>query len=146
MFLLKVLVAFLSVANVQSSEMEWGTIGSKVPYPISDMGATVFPTFSGSQIPSDSIILTGGCSSPNGNEHAYDANYYCNEFTNKVAIFYPSTALWDDDLIPNMLRPRYRHCAVEVEGKLYVIGGRNGDADTAIAQIDVSLRLITRSA
>ena len=139
MFLTKILFVLLSVTNVQSSDMEWGTIGSKIPYPISDLGATVFPTYSGSQILSDSIILTGGCSSTNGNEHAYDANFYCNEFTDKVAIFYPSTALWDDDLIPNMLTPRYRHCAVEAEGKLYVIGGRTGDADTAVAQIDVSL-------
>jgi N-acetylneuraminic acid mutarotase len=136
MSLPKILVALLSVANVQSSDIEWVTLGSKIPYTVSDMSATVFPAFSGSKIVSDSIILTGGCSSPNGNEH-FEGNFYCNEFTDKVSIFYPSTAKWDDDLVPNMLIPRYRHCAVEVKGKLYVVGGRT-DNDLAVSQVDVS--------
>lgn len=126
------------------STITWIPLIKKLPQPLSDLTATLYPrnvqytTVSNSHDDiSGSIILTGGCSHPNGNiefQIGEDLLYVCPEITNQTWAFNPYTETLRR--LPDMKVPRYRHSAVIVNDNLYVIGGVDVE-DNIINHIDV---------
>lgn len=147
------------IPSVQA-DISWMALCQTLPIPLSDMTATFVPTTfrvdadadtdtsnSTAKFLAGSIILTGGCSDPNGNSavqtESGDTEYYCGKITNRTYVFYPQTERIRR--LPDMLVERYRHAAVFVEdGRLYVVGGRALD-DTVVSQIDVSCEYLYMS-
>jgi len=98
----------------------WDTLAETLPNPVSDMTATLIP---GQKNADDDIILiAGGCSSEKGNEKAGE-DFYCMEVTKEMYSFNVNTKIFTK--MKDMPEPRYRHAAVAIYGKLYIVGGRN---------------------
>ena len=110
-----------------------------MPESKSDFSATYFDgAIEGSSAEnksSRSIILLGGCSAENGNVYIENEGFYCNIFSSTATIFFPETHEFGS--MPDMPEARTRHTAAAVDGKLYVIGGRDGE-DKVLANIIVS--------
>lgn len=87
---------------------------SSLPSPRSDFTATTV---------NDKIILTGGCIG----RQTYQSwgGYGCNAVDKKTIIYHPKTDSFTT--APDMPRARYRHSAVAVGEKVYVMGGTNLD-------------------
>ena len=92
------------------------------------------------------IILTGGCSSPHGNqfmENGEDEFFFCAQLSKKAYAFSPTPPktqfqTWTGDFITlaDMPRERARHASVQVwSQQVCVIGGRDL-TDTLVAEID----------
>lgn len=102
------------------------------------MSATYLPTYDESSLKSDAIILAGGCTSGNKN---FGVGYFCETFSKEAYAFYPSTENFEQ--LPDMPVKRYRHAAAVIDGKIYLVGGRNQDesnpenSDELVKQIDV---------
>eukprot|EP00558_Chaetoceros_sp_UNC1202_P009664 CAMPEP_0197247582 /NCGR_PEP_ID=MMETSP1429-20130617/29418_1 /TAXON_ID=49237 /ORGANISM="Chaetoceros sp., Strain UNC1202" /LENGTH=388 /DNA_ID=CAMNT_0042708521 /DNA_START=135 /DNA_END=1301 /DNA_ORIENTATION=+ len=100
-----------------------------MPTGISDFTATYFDgkiTTSDDKDHSRSIVLLGGCSDENGNKWVGEGDYpgfYCMDFTNEATVFFPATQEFSS--IQGMPEERTQHSTVAVDGKLYVIGGRD---------------------
>lgn len=112
------LVALCSAAKVEAS---WNTLTETLPHPVSDMTATLIPSEKNTD--DDLIYIAGGCSSEKGNEKMGENFYGCAEVTNEMYAFNVKTKTFTK--MKDMPEPRYRHAAVEIYGKLYVVGGRN---------------------
>lgn len=94
----------------------------------------------------NAIILTGGCSSPNGNqfiENGEDEYFTCTELSRKAYVFRPippktQFQAWTGDFktLKDMPRERARHVSFQVwDGKVCVIGGRDA-MDKLVSEID----------
>lgn len=121
-----------------------------MPYPLSDMTAVVFkkneriPAPNGVEIeyqivPEDRVYLFGGCTSDqtctvDKTDPYLPRTCYCQSITNKCTYYIPGTNKW------KMCAPapteRYRHAWAKVDGKVYLIGGRDV-ADSIITKIDI---------
>lgn len=112
----------------------------KLPQSLSDFTATYFDgaiTTSDDKSHRRAIVLLGGCSSEKGNEYVAEGpfpGYYCMEFSDEALVFFPGTQEFSS--IPSMPGARTRHTAVAMDGKLYVIGGRDS-ADALISNVIV---------
>lgn len=84
----------------------------------------------------DSILLLGGCSGNNTlvKFTADESAYICNVVSNTSLIYLPKSDTYKT--IPDMPRHRFRHAAVAVGSKVYVLGGTD-DTDEVIAEVDV---------
>ncbi len=113
-----------------------------MPYPVSDMTATVFDgiAYNGNDDDDDStdddarIYIVGGCIS----NQTFDATldmYICTDVTNKITYYKPYQNIWVDNLTPAPTA-RFRHVAARLGTKLYIAGGRDV-YDTIISTIDV---------
>lgn len=118
-------MAFISIC--MGHEDEWKELSVKIPKAISDQSATYIES-------KDMIILAGGCDGPKGNEGAGNNDYFCMSVGNKAYGFTPSTGSFSS--VADMPVARYRHAAVNIGTKLYLIGGRDVN-DALIPQIDV---------
>jgi len=68
----------------------------------------------------ENLILAGGCVEqicPGG------SSCFCNNVTATVESYLPLTDTWIQ--LPSMPSPRYRHAAVAIGNKMYVVGGRD---------------------
>jgi hypothetical protein len=92
------------------------------------------PRSDGSATPTESeIIIAGGCI---GKQVKFDWGYGCDTITDSSSAFNPSTGTFT--ALPSMPRKRYRHTAVNVNNKIYVMGGTNLDyPEPVLASIDV---------
>jgi hypothetical protein len=81
------------------------------------------------------IYLVGGCDDPQGNAYQKEMDIYaCTSLTAQTWAYNPDDGVFLSlDAAP---RPRYRHTAANVEGKIWVLGGRTV-TDELITEIDV---------
>ncbi len=84
------------VAQAHGDDIKFSLSTVKLPIGVSDMTATYVPDFKGTG--AEAILLTGGCSSENGNEKVVEekdgvdiTNFYCMDITSRAFVFYPST-------------------------------------------------------
>ena len=113
---------------------EWFKLTSSLPIKMSDMSASYIPYNKHNHLSYDYILIAGGCISQNGNAYSefklegeLVGGYYCSEITDQVFAFHVGTA--ETVSLPNMLSKRYRHGAVVLENRLYVVGGRTQVGD-----------------
>lgn len=113
----------------------------EIPTPLSDMSVDML-TLNGNT--EQSIILTGGCNSADGNvyfEADWGEGFACSSVTSKVYAFDPirnsTTSTWTGTFtaLAEMPRPRNRHASSLVNGLLCVFGGRTV-SDALIAEVD----------
>ena len=136
----------VTVPTLVSADYEVGLKLSKIPevMPIkaSDFTATYFDgSIEGSTADnksSHSIILLGGCSAEIGNVYVADGDFpgfYCSIFSDQASIFYPEDGTFGK--LPSMPQARTRHTAAVVDGKVYVVGGRDKN-DAIVKDVIVS--------
>lgn len=90
-----------------------------LPIKVSDQSATTVNNL---------IYIIGGCIGD-------QVGYTCPAITGKIQLFSPRLNSFTTEL-PDAPRPRYRHSAVAVGSKIFVIGGRDL-ADNTISEVDV---------
>lgn len=115
----------------QKNMITWNTLTETLPNPVSDMTATLIPGHKDND--DDIILIAGGCSSEKGNEKVGE-DFYCMEVTNEMYSFNVNTKAFTK--MKDMPEARYRHAAVAIYGKLYIVGGRDV-ADNLIPAIIV---------
>jgi hypothetical protein len=101
---------------------------------MSDMSATLYGGI---------VYLAGGCDSADGNVYS-DAigEFICNSSSDALYGFnYRTNSVQELAIMPT---PRYRHAAVAVNGRLWLVGGRTVDDDSIIGQVDVSTSQLAR--
>lgn len=123
--------------EVDHDEVQFVEYSKKLDYSVSDFTATYFDGFITKTEKKDlkrSIVLIGGCTAENGNSWVDGefSGYYCSEFTDKVTAFFPGTGEFQE--LESLPEARTRHTAVSLDGKIYVIGGRNAD-DALIPEV-----------
>mmetsp|Transcript_17444 Transcript_17444/g.28539 ORF Transcript_17444/g.28539 Transcript_17444/m.28539 type:complete len:439 (+) Transcript_17444:11-1327(+) len=159
-------VAALLICGATYAETDpWSFLSVRIPSSLSDMaichasyGGTVSDTpadademstadsQSTTQGEIDVIILTGGCSSPDGNqfiENGADEFFVCAQLSKKAYAFEPippktQFQAWTGEFrtLADMPRERSRHASVQIwSQQLCVIGGRDV-TDTLVAEID----------
>jgi len=85
----------------------------------------------------DKIFLFGGCAADQVRAPWDSSSFYCPTITNRCDVFDPITKEWNDGTkCTDAPRVRYRHTAVAVDNKIYLIGGVDGN-DDAVNEIDV---------
>lgn len=135
-----VLILFLSCAH-GASVVEWDVSNIQLPMALSDMSATFLPYVTNSKIlDGNSIVIAGGCNAEKGNEFFdgpgdNDDFFFCSSISAKAYGFEPQRERFM--ILADMPRPRYRHAAVEINGKIWLVGGRTVPEDEIIAEIDV---------
>jgi len=117
-------------ALVETLTWSWNDV--KMPYPVSDAISTYVKGPNGDE--DGFIIITGGCDHKDGNKRGDGGNFYCLSVTTRTLKFDPFGNKFTE--LPGAPRPRYRHAAVLVGKKVYVIGGRDVD-DNIVEHIDV---------
>lgn len=121
------LVVCASASHEKVLDMEWKE-NAQLPFPRSDMSATTH--VGADQV--TSIYVVGGCSA---NQILGPPDMYiCPEITDKCTAFVPSTN--SHTACASAPRARYRHAAANVNGKVWLVGGRDA-ADKLITEIDV---------
>lgn len=131
LFLLSSLLGFAQAA-IDSTPYKWVTHSEQLPKPLSDMSATLDEA-------SGTIYIMGGCDNINGNERVtipeLDEFFSCPSITNAMYGFDLETGAIDMSL-PSAPRERTRHTAALVDGKIWMIGGRDSE-DSIIQEIDI---------
>eukprot|EP00560_Eucampia_antarctica_P009719 CAMPEP_0197829398 /NCGR_PEP_ID=MMETSP1437-20131217/5838_1 /TAXON_ID=49252 ORGANISM="Eucampia antarctica, Strain CCMP1452" /NCGR_SAMPLE_ID=MMETSP1437 /ASSEMBLY_ACC=CAM_ASM_001096 /LENGTH=442 /DNA_ID=CAMNT_0043431035 /DNA_START=298 /DNA_END=1626 /DNA_ORIENTATION=+ len=127
---------FMLSSHVANSELiekltwSWNTV--KMNYKAADVIATYMKGPNGDE--DGFIIITGGCDHVDGNVGADDGNFYCGSITDKALKFDPfGNSFSELEAAPHK---RYRHSAVAIGKKLYLIGGRDLQ-DNFVEEIDV---------
>lgn len=114
----------------------WNVIDAQLPEPVSDHSSTFVGGFE------PGIYIAGGCDSPRGNTYV-DADgleldfFLCESISDDLHIFNPDTMTFRTSSA-KLPRARYRHAAVEAQGKLWLVGGRTVPEDLIIPEVDVS--------
>lgn len=117
--------------HTHGAGVEW-TDMSGMPVARSDLSATVV-TVGGY----DKIYLFGGCSADQVKAPWDDTMYYCPTITSRCDVFDISSQEWGaDDDCTDAPRVRYRHAAVAVDNKIFLVGGVDGN-DDEVQHIDV---------
>jgi len=123
-----------SVPQMDFNPLKFSSGKTRMPYPVSDMTASVAPATSSSLDPL--VFIVGGCDSPQGNVRAEwdDSMFYCSTVTDRTIAYDPA----QDTFVSkkNMLRERYRHAAAVVNGMIWIIGGRDAD-DNTVHEVDM---------
>mmetsp|Transcript_16969 Transcript_16969/g.38186 ORF Transcript_16969/g.38186 Transcript_16969/m.38186 type:complete len:406 (-) Transcript_16969:74-1291(-) len=134
-------IIFLLAPKIITGHVDGEWLETKdLPFGRSDMTATtvsLYDTTEGHGM----IYIAGGCIS--GNEYqVFDdwEGYDCVEITDQFLSFEPNDEEDDYDGKYVILEPmpvaRFRHAAVDVDGKLWIIGGRDRDG-AVVKQIDI---------
>jgi Kelch motif len=100
---------------------------TSLPKPLSDLTATLY---------GETVYLAGGCDAANGN--VYDdtiKTFVCSSASDSLYAFSYRTLKVKE--LASMPVKRYRHAAVAVNGMLWLVGGRDTEADAIIGQVDV---------
>ena len=126
----KSLLLFLAsfVPGVISGQVTWEELEVNLPMPVSDISATYDEA-------TDRIYLIGGCDDPQGNSQLTPTLFVCSSITAKGFAFNPNDFTFEN--LPDAPRERYRHSASNVNGKIWLVGGRTV-SDVVIPEIDVS--------
>ena len=112
----------------------WEELDTQLPKPISDHTATRV-----GQV----VYLAGGCDAKNGNKWDEEARRFsCSRLSQSFYSFDLSDESNTTTILPDMPVPRYRHAAVAVKNKLFIVGGRNVN-DSIVEQVDVSVPFVT---
>lgn len=129
--------SFLAHSNAGATHemktVNWELINEKLPMPLSDMSATYDEA-------TGLIFLVGGCDDPQGNSQLTPDLFICNSITEKGYSFNPIDGEFKE--LPPAPRARYRHTASNVEGKIWLVGGRTLE-DLVIPEVDVSAHELT---
>lgn len=96
-----------------------------MPYPVSDMSATRIGT---------KVYIVGGCAADQVRAPWDNSSFFCQGLTDKCTIYDLETLLFT--ACANAPRARYRHTATDVNGKVWLAGGRDVD-DNIIQELDV---------
>mmetsp|Transcript_39286 Transcript_39286/g.77270 ORF Transcript_39286/g.77270 Transcript_39286/m.77270 type:complete len:377 (+) Transcript_39286:94-1224(+) len=125
------LCTLVAVATVSAEEMQldmkWKAV-APLPFPRSDMTATP-NTQNGKTL----IYVIGGCSKDQG--WVEDAKMHlCPQVTDKCTVYDPAEN--KHKVCAPAPRPRYRHAAANVKGKIWLAGGRTLE-DNLINEVDV---------
>jgi len=116
-------IFILGLITTCLAAQKWATLTS-MPTPRSDLSAVV--------VNNAFVLVAGGCVSQTcPAELSYCT---CQAVTTKLEAFYPTNSTWIT-LAP-LPRQRFRHGAAVVNGKMYLIGGRD-NTDTIITEVDV---------
>jgi len=110
----------------ESVTFAWTFLDVRLEKPLSDHTATLL---------NGKIYLAGGCDSEKGNE--FDENigeFICTSISDSLYSFDRETAALEK--LENLPRARYRHAAVGVNNKIWLLGGRNL-LDNVTTQVDV---------
>ena len=123
----------VSLANAQTT-FGWEELDTKLPKAISDHTATRY-----GQI----VYLAGGCDAENGNTWNEDARrFLCLSVSQSFYSFDLSPGASNmTQILPDMPVRRYRHAAVAVHNKVFLVGGRDFN-DSIVEQVDVSTVVI----
>jgi Galactose oxidase, central domain len=116
-----------NVHHVLVEPKEWVDQTVVLPYPVSDMTATVV---------GDIAYIVGGCSGPNNRVQAESFEFFtCSVVTNKTIAFDLVKSTFTD--LVDTPAPRYRHAAAyDGNGHLWIMGGRD-NTDKVILTVDV---------
>lgn len=125
--ILPILAQSLLFAKSRSVKIDFEEDVAKLPMPMSDMSATYDES-------TDRIYLVGGCDDPQGNSQLQPDLFVCFSITDKAFSFDPATATFEE--LPAAPRARYRHTASNVDGKIWLVGGRTIE-DFVIPEVDV---------
>lgn len=98
-----------------------------LPMPMSDMSSTYDEG-------TDRIYIVGGCDDPQGNSQIAPDFFICASITDKAFAFDPLEGTFEE--LAAAPRARYRHTAANIDGKIWLVGGRTLD-DFVIPEIDV---------
>lgn len=119
---------FFHKANAQlSTRIEVEEQPQKLPKPLSDMTATFVDE-------TQLIYIFGGCDDPQGNSQFQPDLFICGSITSTGFSFNPLDG--EFEALPDAPRARYRHTASNVNGKIWLVGGRTIE-DNLIPEIDV---------
>lgn len=116
MTLLSSLLCFSVPKTTNVHTIEWKDTGIRLLKAVSDTTATAI---------GDSIIIAGGCISSNQFIDGEYPGYYCTEVTEDTSLFDPVKKVFSSS--GQLSGPRYRHAAVELDGKVYVVGGKDAN-------------------
>lgn len=108
-------------------DYSWEQLEVNLPMPVSDISATYDEA-------TDRIYIIGGCDDPQGNSQLTPTLFICSSITAKGFAFNPNDLTFES--LPDAPRDRYRHSASNVNGKIWLVGGRTVD-DIVIPEIDV---------
>jgi hypothetical protein len=100
---------------------------AQLPKPLSDMTAT----YLGSS--DDGVYIAGGCDDPNGNVFVDDPDFpgfSCGSISDTLYRFDVSESTIRE--VAKMPRPRYRHAAFGIQGRLWLVGGRDLNDDIVV--------------
>lgn len=127
MISLAILLCISTKITVTYSHNTWEYLNSTLPKGISDMTATYSDSNS-------NIYIFGGCDS--GNSRAdFDPNMFiCTNVSDEGYIFDPSDNSFTST--KTMPRTRYRHSSAILDGKIYLVGGRDV-MDNILTDVDV---------
>lgn len=131
MFYLSITLLLLSIHRNHAKQRSHGEMRDtiRLPAPRSDLTATnaFAPNEEGDL--TAAIYLMGGCEhyKPNGEE-------YCAQVTNNTWSYEPYENIFVER--SHMPRSRYRHIAKTIDGKIWVLGGRDQNA-RLISEIDI---------
>lgn len=126
LFLLSNKITAITPAHDATENVEYAYLDTKLPQPLSDMTATYL---------SSKIYLFGGCNSPEGNKWFNEySTFVCGNVTDAAYAYDPESSSFEE--LKTMPRPRYRHATVAIDGKLWVVGGRDVN-DGTVAEVDV---------
>jgi len=122
-------VKILAVLVTYVKANKWVFLETNLPKPMSDMTATYDSGTS-------KIYIFGGCDSYNGNERLEPGSsiFACNSITESAYAFDPTKEKFLE--LKDMPRERHRHSASLVNGKIWVVGGRDVE-DSIVYEIDV---------
>jgi hypothetical protein len=112
--------------NINVGAVEWKETGIQLPESVSDMTATNV---------GDAIVIAGGCVSGNGFIDGDYPGYYCTEVTTDTFLFDPVKKTFSSS--GSLSGPRYRHAAVELDGKVYLVGGKDVN-ENYVTSVEVS--------
>lgn len=135
-----IITCLLSLKIIQSKKYRGFNDITNMPISLSDMTATLITTTTtttssiriNNNEDNPRVYIIGGCSK---NQLCPVNEYcYCPEVSNSCNIFDIKTQIWKNcSLAP---RPRCRHSATTLNGKIYLLGGRDGD-DNLVKEIDI---------
>lgn len=120
------LSSLLLLCTASSATFDWKELDTLLPKAISDHTATRL---------GDIVYLAGGCDAEQGNTWDEEARFFlCLSISQ--SFFGYNMVTGSTTNFPDMPMPRYRHAAVAVDNKIWLVGGRDTN-DTIVGQVDV---------
>lgn len=117
------------VVHATNTNLVFTEVDERLPQPLSDMSATYDDA-------TNHIYIVGGCDDPQGNAYQKEMGgiFACTSLTAATLAYNPDDGVFLS--LDDAPRARYRHTAANVDGKIWVVGGRTVE-DNLITEIDV---------
>lgn len=132
--LLFLLVFFFAVNRASVGGFEGFDDVHQMPFGRSDMTATLFAPELFDDDLGARIYLVGGCAADQECPTDWGGWCFCPELTARCEYYSPDQDIWVN--CASAPRERYRFAAAEVNGKLYIVGGRDV-MDQIVTEVDV---------